>query len=68
MFERKGWKLVNAEGAFTDPIFLSEPKILPTGESLIWALAKESKKFYSSLRYPGEDGDYEKTKMDNLVL
>ena len=42
--------------------------ILPAGESLIWALAKESNKFDRSLRYPGEDGDYEKPKMDALGL
>lgn len=68
MFEQKGWKLMNADAAFQDPIFSSAPKIVPAGESLIWALAKESGKFDSLLRYPGEDGDYEKEKMDRLGL
>jgi len=34
----------------------------------VWALAKESGKFEEILRYPGEDGDYEKAKMDQLGL
>jgi peptidoglycan/xylan/chitin deacetylase (PgdA/CDA1 family) len=68
LFERKGWKLIDAEDAFTDPIFASEPMILPAGESLVWALAKQSKKFDRSLRYPGEDSVYEKPKMDKLGL
>ena len=68
MFERKGWKLINAEDAFTDPVFDRMPRILPAGESLLWAIAKESKKFERDLRYPGEDSVYEKPKMDKLGL
>jgi len=68
MFERKGWKLIGAAEAFTDPVFNAEPKILPAGESIIWALAKESGKFDRDLRYPGEDSVYEKPKMDKLGL
>jgi peptidoglycan/xylan/chitin deacetylase (PgdA/CDA1 family) len=68
MFEKKGWKLINAGDAYSDPIFSSAPNIVPAGESLIWALAKETGKFDKLLRYPGEDGDYEKDKMDRLGL
>ncbi len=68
MFREKGWKVMDAEEAYKDEIFMSEPKHLPAGESLIWSLAKESGKFDSVLRYPGEDGDYEKDKMDKLGL
>jgi hypothetical protein len=68
MFKSKGWKLIDAEEAFTDPVFSSEPRIAPAGESLIWALAKETGKFDNILRYPGEDGDYEKPKMEALGL
>ncbi|MGH9768478.1 MAG: polysaccharide deacetylase family protein [Blastocatellia bacterium] len=68
MFERKGWKLIDAAEAFTDPVFTAEPKILPAGESILWALAKESGKFERDLRYPGEDSVYEKPKMDRLGL
>lgn len=68
MFKTRGWKLIDAEEAFQDPVYLSAPKIVPAGESLIWALAKESGKFDKVLRYPGEDGEYEKEKMDKLGL
>lgn len=68
MFKDKGWKLISPEEAYTDKVFSSLPKIAPAGESLIWALAKESGKFENQLRYPGEDGDYEKPKMDALGL
>ena len=68
MFKRKGWQVIDAEEAFTDPVFAAQPKIVPAGESLIWALAKETGKFEKHLRYPGEDGDYETPKMDKLGL
>ena len=51
-----------------EPVPAVEPCVVPAGESIIWALAKESKRFESMLRYPGEDGDYEKDKMDRLGL
>lgn len=68
MFVRKGWSLVNAEEAYHDPVFSLEPQTLPAGEGLIWALAKESGKFDKLLRYPAEDGEYEKPRMDALGL
>lgn len=68
MFERRGWKLIDAAEAFTHPVFAAEPKILPAGESILWALAKESGKFDRELRYPAEDSVYEKPKMDKLGL
>ncbi len=68
MFEKKGWKLINAEETYTDQVFSSQPNILPAGESVIWALAKESGKFDKLLRYPGEDSVYEKAQMDKLNL
>ena len=67
-FEQAGWKWIDVDRAYQDPFFQREPQILPAGESLVWALAKESGKFDSRLRYPGEDGDYEKSKMDALGL
>ena len=45
MFRKKGWKPVDAEYAYKDEVYDRQPKILPAGESLIWALAKESGKF-----------------------
>jgi len=68
LFREKGWKIIDAEKAYKDEIFKSEPANIPAGESLIWSLAKESGKFESVLRYPGEDGDYEKDRMDKLGL
>ncbi len=67
-FKAKGWEVMDAEKAFQDPIYQSEPQVIPAGESLIWALAKESGKFENQLRYPAEDGAYEKEKMDRRGL
>lgn len=67
-FKDHGWKIINAEDAYKDKIYQSRPSIIPAGESLIWALAKQSGKFEDVLRYPGEDGDYEEHTMDELGL
>lgn len=68
MFDSKGWQLINADEAFQDKVFSAAPNILPAGESIIWALAKETGKFDKRLRYPGEDAPYEKAAMDKLGL
>ena len=68
MFESKGWELVSAQTAFHDPVFSNMPRNVPAGESLIWALAKESGEFEGKLRYPGESDEYEKDKLDRLGL
>lgn len=68
MFKNRGWRLIAAHDAFKDPVYSAAPDIVPAGESIIWALAKESGKFDHILRYPGEDGDYEKPEMDKLGL
>jgi peptidoglycan/xylan/chitin deacetylase (PgdA/CDA1 family) len=65
-FKDKGWEIVDADIAYKDEIYNLEPKNIPAGESLIWALAKETGKYDDILRYPGEDGKYEKDKMDKL--
>src|SRR6266403_5412085 len=67
-FETAGWRWIDASLAFEDPIFRSQPQTLPAGESLVWALAKETRRFEDRLRYPGEDDVYEKPKMDALGL
>jgi hypothetical protein len=67
-FEAAGWQWIDASLAFEDPIYRSEPKTLPAGESLVWALAKEMGRFEDRLRYPGEDDVYERPKMDVLGL
>ena len=68
LYRSKGWRVIDAAEAFRDPIFLSEPKSLPAGESLIWALAKETGKYEKILRYPGEDSKYEEPEMDRRGL
>jgi len=67
-FDQAGWEWIDANRAYEDPVFQHAPQSLPAGESLVWALAKESGKFDSILRYPGEDDKYEKPKMDALGL
>lgn len=67
-FKAEGWEVMDADRAYTDPIYNEVPRTIPAGESLIWALAKQSGKFENSLRYPAEDGVYEKPFMDKLGL
>jgi len=68
MFRSKGWGIIEAEEAYADGVFNRHPDIAPAGESLIWALAKETGKFEGRLRYPGEDDTYEKPVLDRLRL
>jgi peptidoglycan/xylan/chitin deacetylase (PgdA/CDA1 family) len=67
-FEKAGWQWIDASLAYQDEVFRSVPKTLPAGESLVWALAKETGRFPARLRYPGEDGVYEEPKMNALGL
>lgn len=68
MFEQRGWSWVDAEDAFDDAIFAESPDILPAGESIVWALAKQTGRYEDVLRYPGEDSVYEEEAMDRLRL
>lgn len=68
MFRERGWEPISADKAYADPVYERQPNILPAGESLVWALAKETGKFDVVLRYPGEDDIYENPKMDKLGL
>lgn len=68
MFQSKGWHLVSAQEAYRDPVFSNAPRTVPAGESLLWAMAKESGKFEGKLRFPGESDEYEKDKLDRLGL
>ncbi|MDN5200559.1 polysaccharide deacetylase family protein [Fulvivirgaceae bacterium BMA10] len=67
-FKQNGWEVIDADKAYDDPIFDKQPDNVPAGESLIWALIKETGKFDDLLRYPAEDSRYEKDKMDKLGL
>jgi len=68
LFKKRGWDIISAEEAFQDPVFTRQPQTAPAGESLVWALAKETGNFESILRYPGEDDTYEKAALDKLGL
>jgi peptidoglycan/xylan/chitin deacetylase (PgdA/CDA1 family) len=66
MFEQEGWTVIDAQDAFSDPVYSMRPDIIPAGGSILWALAKE--KGIPGLRYPGEDEIYEKPILDGLHL
>jgi peptidoglycan/xylan/chitin deacetylase (PgdA/CDA1 family) len=68
MFKQKGWQPIDAEEAFSDPVFVSKPRVLPAGESIIWSLAKEKGVLAKSARYPAEDGEHEAARMKKLGL
>jgi peptidoglycan/xylan/chitin deacetylase (PgdA/CDA1 family) len=68
MFKRKNWEPIDAEEAFTDSVFLAQPKVVPAGESIIWSLAKEKGTIAKKLRYPAEDSQYENKRMNKLGL
>lgn len=65
-FRAAGWQIIEPEAAYKDPIYLESPNVMPAGESLIWSLAKQAGK--EGLRYPAEDGRYEKEKLDEIGL
>lgn len=62
----RGWTLVDAEAALEDPLYQLQPDVLPTGDSLLLALARS--RGLQGLRTPGEDGAYEKPLLDRLGL
>ncbi len=66
-YKRLGWKLIDAERAYTDPIFNEKPDVLPAGDSLVLAVALQAGKT-KLLRSPPEDGVYEAPNMDRLGL
>ena len=68
MFKSKGWQWIDAETALSDPVFSKAPLIIPAGESIVWAIAKENGTIAKSLRYPAEDGEYELGRMKKLGL
>jgi Predicted xylanase/chitin deacetylase len=67
-FKKEGWIIENYSSAREDRIYNEVPSAMPSDQSLIWMLAKKSGQFEDKLRYPGEDGEYEKDKMDKLGL
>lgn len=67
-FKNKGWEIVDADVAFKDKIYNTEVKLIPSGQSLIWAMAKSSGKYNDILRYPAEGKQYEQIAMDKMGL
>ena len=68
LLKSKGWQPIDAEEAFTDPVFLSKPNVVPAGESIVWSLAKENSTIAKDARYPAEDGAVVNAQMDKLGL
>jgi hypothetical protein len=66
MFKAMGWQIVQPATAFADPLYARQSQTLPAGESIVWALARETG--LEGLRYPAEDGEYEKPLLDKLGL
>ena len=66
MFRAHGWEIIAPAQAWRDPVYAQPPDVLPAGESVVWSLAKQAQA--SGLRYPAEDGDYEKARLEALGL
>ena len=66
MYRSKGWMVISPESAYSDPVYVMVPTVLPAGESLLWSLAKQHG--IGGLRYPAEDSVYEKPLLDELGL
>jgi peptidoglycan/xylan/chitin deacetylase (PgdA/CDA1 family) len=66
--EQDGWERIGVEEAYADPVYRDPVDAIPAGESLIWSIAHASGKYEDRLRYPGEDGEYEKPLLDRLGL
>jgi len=65
--KENGWILIDANQAFKDEIFKEHPPISPCGESIVWQCAKLNPATSESLRYPAEDGEYEKGPFEKFV-
>lgn len=64
----RGWRIVDLREAYFDNVYRTLPRTVPAGESLLWAMAKETGRFDRELRYPAEDDVYEKPILDRLRL
>lgn len=53
-----GWKVIDASKAYTDPVFQKRPDVIPAGDSLIKALARESTSFDAIPDPSGENEDF----------
>ena len=68
MFKSRGWEWIDAQKAYSDQVFSKRPNIIPAGQSIVWALAKENGTIPMSQRYPAEDGEVELARIKKLGL
>lgn len=60
MFQSEGWETIDAEEAYKDKFYTEfHVDSLPAGESWVWSLARQTGKYEETLRYPGEDSEFE---------
>jgi peptidoglycan/xylan/chitin deacetylase (PgdA/CDA1 family) len=67
-FKAQGWQIIDADEALKDEFYSKVTNLLPSGESLVWSIAREYPHLRKSLRFPAEDGSYEQAAMDSLGL
>lgn len=67
-FKDHGWEVADAAQAYEDPVYRQQVPPAFAGESFFWSGAKATGKYDAFLRYPAEDGGYEKSAMDALGL
>lgn len=65
-FNQQGWKFIDSDTAYQDPMYKIQPQLLPAGESIVWSIAQ----IYGvkNLRYPAEDAPYEYENLKNNGL
>ena len=62
-----GWKLINAKEEYNDVISSQQPLIEPCVESIVWQCAEQIEEISKTLRYPGEDEEYEKEPLEKYI-
>lgn len=65
--EANGCQLIDAQQAYLDDIQYQHPVILPCGESIVWQCAKLDSTLAPTLRYPGEDSEYEEQPLREMI-
>lgn len=65
-FRSRGWRWVGAAEAFGHPLYGKEADIVPAGESLLWALAKQTGRYDERLRHQGDQDKLEESLISKL--
>jgi len=65
-FNEQGWSFIDSDSAYQDPMYQLQTETLPSGESILWNIAK----IYGvdGLRYPAEDAPYEYENLKKFGL